>query len=96
MNSYIILKNFLKNPIKMVLLAMGIGTSQIYLMQKMMILEEQFGASKSPNITEFLVFVNEADENLKEQIIDLEEKILISGRKSNLHYSIMTFYITFI
>ena len=96
MNSNIILKNFLKNPIKMVLLAMGIGTSQIYLMQKMMILEEQFGASNAQNITEFLVFVNEADENLKEQIIDLEEKILISRRKGNLYYSIMIFYITFI
>ena len=85
MKSCIILKNFLKNSIKMVLLAMGIGTSQIYLMQKMMILEEQFGASKAPNITEFLVFVNEADENLKEKITDLEEKISISRRKSNLH-----------
>ena len=69
----------------MVLLAMGIGTSQIYLMQKMMILEEQFGALKSPNITEFLVFVNEADENLKQQLTDLEDKISISRRKSNLH-----------
>ena len=59
----------------MVLLAMGIGTSQIYLVQKMAVFEEQLDLRKSQNLTEFLAFVDEADKNLGEEISKLESKI---------------------